>query len=100
LGDSAETVEADASAKEALGNGFHAVLPGSVPVHSDVPVSGTTHSGENQEEAAFGDGPADRTTPIGYLQAFFDELAGDQFADAACEIGDVAELAWTSDGEV
>jgi hypothetical protein len=77
LGDSAETVEADASAEETLGNGFHAVFPSSVPVHGDVPVSGTAHGGENEEEAAFGNGPADRTTPIGYLQAFFNERAGD-----------------------
>ena len=70
-------MEADASAEEALGNGFHAVLPGSVPVHGHVPVGGTAHGGENEEETAFGDGPADRTTPIGYLQAFFDKLPGD-----------------------
>jgi len=77
LGDSAETVETDAPAEEALSNGFHAVFPGSVPVHGDVPVSGTSHGGENEEKTAFGNGPADRTTPIGYLQAFFDERAGD-----------------------
>ncbi len=70
-------MEADASAEEALGNGFHAVFPGSVPVHGHIPVGTAAHSGENEEETAFGDGPANRTTPIGYLQAFFDERAGD-----------------------
>jgi hypothetical protein len=39
LGDGAESVEADAAAEEALGDGFHAVLPGSVPVHGDVPIA-------------------------------------------------------------
>jgi hypothetical protein len=39
LGDGAEPVEADVSAEEALGDGFHAVLPGSVPVHGDVPIA-------------------------------------------------------------
>ena len=39
LGDGAEAVEADAAAEEALGDGFHAVLPGSVPVHGDVPIA-------------------------------------------------------------
>ena len=57
MGDSTETVETDASAEEALGNSFHAVLPGSVPVHGDVPVAGTAHCRENEEETAFGDGP-------------------------------------------
>ena len=67
MGDSAETVEADASTEEALGNGFHAVFPGSVSVHGDVPVSGTAHGGENEEETAFGDGAADRVAPVGHL---------------------------------
>ena len=70
-------MEADASAEEALSNGFHAVFPGSVPVHGHIPVGTAAHSGENEEKTAFGDGPANRTTPIGYLQAFFDERAGD-----------------------
>ena len=53
LGDGAEPVEADASAEEALGDGFHAVLPSSFPVHSNVPVSGASHRGEDEEEATF-----------------------------------------------
>ena len=53
LGDGAEPVEADASAEEALGDGFHTVLPSSVPVHGNVPVSGAAHRGEDEEEAAF-----------------------------------------------
>ena len=65
LGDGAETVEADASAEEALGDGFHAVLPSSVPVHGNVPVSGAAHRGEDEEETAFGDGTADGVAPVG-----------------------------------
>jgi hypothetical protein len=53
LGDGAEPVEADASAEEALGDGFHAVLPSSFSVHSNVPVSGASHRGEDEEEATF-----------------------------------------------
>jgi hypothetical protein len=65
LGDGAESVEADTAAEEALGDGFHAVLPGSVPVHGDVPVSGAAHGGEDEEEATFGDGTADGIAPVG-----------------------------------
>jgi hypothetical protein len=72
LGDGAKAVEADASAEEALGNGFHTVLPGSVPVHGDVPVGGAAHGGEDKEESAFGDGAADRVAPVGHEEAVFD----------------------------
>jgi hypothetical protein len=75
LGDGAESVEADAAAKEALGDGFHAVLPGSFSVHGNVPVSGAAHRGENEEEAAFGDGTADGIAPVGDQEAIFDEFA-------------------------
>ena len=82
LGDGSETMEADAAAEEALGDGFHAVLPPSVPVHGDVPVGGTAHSGEDEQEAAFGDGPADGVSPVGDEKAIFDEFAGNQFFHA------------------
>jgi len=64
LGDGAEPVEADASAEEALGDSFHAVLPSSVPVHGNVPVSRASHRGEDEEEAALGDGTADGIAPV------------------------------------
>jgi len=82
LGNGAESVEADAAAEEALGDGFHAVLPGSVPMHGDVPISGAAHCGEDEEEAAFGDGPADGVPPVGDEEAIFDEFAGNQFFHA------------------
>jgi len=72
LGDGAKAVEADASAEEALGDGFHAVFPATVAVHGDVPVSGAAHGGEDKEEATFGDGAADRVAPIGHEEAVFD----------------------------
>jgi hypothetical protein len=72
LGDGAEPVEADASAEEALGDSFHTVLPSSVPVHGNVPVSGASHRGEDEEEAAFGDGTADGIAPVGDEEAVFD----------------------------
>jgi hypothetical protein len=65
LGDGAEPVEADASAEEALGDSFHTVLPSSVPVHGNVPVSRASHRGEDEEEAALGDGTADGIAPVG-----------------------------------
>jgi hypothetical protein len=65
LGDGAEPVEADASAEEALGDGFHTVLPSSVAVHGNVPVCGAAHRGEDEEEATFGDGTADGIAPVG-----------------------------------
>lgn len=65
LCDRAEPVEADASAEEALGDGFHTVLPSSVSVHGNVPVSGAAHRGEDEEEATFGDGAADGIAPVG-----------------------------------
>jgi hypothetical protein len=87
LGDGSEPVEADASAEEALGDGFHAVLPSSVPVHGNVPVSGAAHRGENEEEAAFGDGPADGVSPVGDKKAVFDEFAWNQLFHATGEVG-------------
>lgn len=100
LGDGAEAVEAEAAAEEALGDGFHAVLPPRVSVHGDVPVSGAAHGGKNEEEAAFGNGAADGVPPVGDEEAIFDERAGDKFFDAAGEVSDVAELAGTADGQV
>ena len=98
LGDGTEAVEADASAEEALGNGFHTVLPGSIPVHGDVPISRAAHGGENEKEAAFRDGPADGVTPVGDEEAVFDQLPGNEFFHAAGEVGDIAELSRFADG--
>jgi hypothetical protein len=82
LGDGSETMDSDTSAEEALGDGFHAIFPGSVPVHGDVPIARTAHCGEDEKEAAFGDGPADGVAPVGYEEAIFDEFAGNQFFHA------------------
>jgi hypothetical protein len=49
LSDGSEAVEADASAEEALGDGFHTVFPSSVPMHGDVPIARTAHCGEDKE---------------------------------------------------
>jgi len=98
LGDGTEAVESDASAEEALGDGFHAVLPSSIPVHGDVPVSGAAHRGENEEEAAFGDGPADGVSPVGDEEAIFDEFAWNEFFYAPSEIRDIAEFSGFADG--
>ena len=100
LGDGAKAVEADASAEEALGDGFHAVLPSSVSVHGNVPVSGAAHGGEDEEEATFGDGTADGIAPVGDEEAVFDEFSGNELFHAAGEVGDVAELAGLADGQV
>ena len=103
LGDGAKAVEADASAEEALGDGFHAVLPTSVPMHGDVPVSGAAHGGEDEEEATFGDGSGDGIAPVGDEEAVFDEFSGNELFHAAGEVGDVAELAGLAglaDGQV
>ena len=100
LGDGAKAVEADASAEEALGDGFHAVLPTSVPMHGDVPVSGAAHGGEDEEEATFGDGSGDGIAPVGGEKAVFDEFSGNELFHAAGEVGDVAELAGLADGQV
>ena len=100
LCDGSESVEADTAAEEALGDGFHTVLPSSVSVHGDVPVSGAAHSGEDEEEAAFGDGSADGVAPVGDEKAIFDEFAGNQFFHATGEVGYVAELAGLADGQV
>jgi len=93
LGDGAEPVEADASAEEALGYGFHTVLPSSVPMHGHVPVSRAAHRGEDGEETAFGDGTADGIAPVGDEEAVFDEFTGNELFHATGEIGDIAELA-------
>jgi hypothetical protein len=98
LGDGAEPVEADASAEEALGDSFHAVLPSSVPMHGHVPVSRATHRGENEEEPAFGDGTADGIAPVGDEEAVFDEFTRNQLFHATGEIRDIAELAGLADG--
>jgi hypothetical protein len=82
LGDGAEAVKADAAAEEALGDGFHAILPPPVPVHGDVPISGASHRGEDEEEATFGNGSADGVTPVGDEEAIFDEFAGNQLFHA------------------
>ena len=100
LGDGTKAVEADASAEEALGDGFHAVFPATVAVHGDVPVSGAAHGGEDEEESTFGDGAADRVAPIGHEEAVFDQFTWDEFFDTAGEVGDVAELAGFTDGQV
>jgi hypothetical protein len=100
LGDGAEPVEADASAEEALGDSFHAVLPSSVPVHGNVPISGAAHRGEDEEEATFGDGPADGVAPVGDEEAIFDEFTRNELFHATGEIGDIAELARFADGKV
>ena len=98
LGDGAEPVEADASAEEALGDGFHTVLPSSVPMHGHVPVSRATHCGEDEEEATFGDGPADGVAPVGDEEAVFDEFTRNQLFHATGKIGDIAELAGFAHG--
>jgi hypothetical protein len=98
LGDGAKPVEADAATEEALGNGFHAFLPTSVPMHGDVPVSRAAHRGEDEEEAAFRDSTADRVSPVGDKETIFDEFAWNELFHAAGEIGDIAELAGFADG--
>jgi hypothetical protein len=98
LGDGAKAVEADASAEEALGDGFHAVFPATVAVHGDVPVSGAAHGGEDKEEATFRDSAADRVSPVGDEEPIFDEFTRDELFDAAGKVGDVAELAGFTDG--
>jgi hypothetical protein len=98
LSDGAEPVEADASAEEALGDGFHPVLPRSVPVHGDVPIPRASHGGEDEEETAFRDGAADGVTPVGDEETVFDQLPGNEFFDAAGEVGYIAELSRFPDG--
>ena len=100
LGDGSEAVEADASAEEALGDGFHTVLPSSISVHGNVPVSGATHCGEDEEETAFGDGTADGIAPVGDEEAVFDEFTGNELFHATGQVGYVAELAGFADGKV
>ena len=100
LGDGSETMESDASAEEALGDGFHTVFPSSVPVHGDVPVGGTAHRGQDEEETAFGDGTADGIAPVGHKEAIFDEFAWDEFFHATGEVSHIAELARFADGKV
>jgi len=93
-------VEADASAEEALGDGFHAILPRSVTVHGDVPVSGAAHRGEDEKESAFRNGTADGVAPVGDEEAIFDEFAWNEFFHATGEVGYVAELAGFADRKV
>jgi len=100
LGDGPKAVESDTAAEEALGDGFHAVFPASVPVHGDVPVTGPAHRGKDKEEAAFRDRAADGVTPVGDEQAVLDELTGDELFHATGEVGDVAELAGFTDREI
>jgi len=69
-------------------------------VHGDVPVGGAAHGGEDKEEATFGDGAADRVAPIGHEEAVFDQFAWNELFHAAGEVGDVAELAGFTDGQV
>lgn len=98
LGDGAEPVEADVAAEEALGDGFHTILPSSVPMHGHVPVSGAAHRGQDEEEPAFGDGTADGIAPVGDEEAVFDEFTGNELFHATGEIRDIAELARFSHG--
>jgi len=98
LGDGTEAVEADAAAEEALGDGFHAVLPGSVPVHGDIPKARAAHGSEDEEETAFRDGTANGVTPVGDEKAVFDQLPGNEFFYAAGEVGYIAELSRFPDG--
>jgi len=98
LGDGTEAVEADAAAEEALGDGFHAVLPCSVPVHGDIPIPRAAHGGEDEEETAFRDGTADGVTPVSDEKAVFDQLPGDEFFHAAGEVSNIAELSGFADG--
>jgi len=100
LGDGSETMESDASAEEALGDGFHTVFPSSVPVHGDVPVGGTAHCAEDEEETTFRDGAADGVPPVGDEEAIFDEFAWDEFFHATGEVSHIAELARFADGKV
>jgi len=98
LGDGTEAVEADASAEEALSDGFHPVLPRSVPVHGDVPIGGAAHGGEDEEETAFRDGTANGVAPVGDEETVFDQLPGNELFHAAGEVGDIAELSRFADG--
>ena len=100
LGDGTKAVEADASAEEALGDGFHAVFPSTVAVHGDVPVGGSAHGGEDKEEAAFRDSTADRVSPVGDKETIFDEFTRDELFDATGEIGDIAKLAGLANRKV
>ena len=93
-------MEADASAEEALGDGFHAVFPSTVAVHGDVPVGGSAHGGEDKEEAAFRDSTADRVSPVGDKETIFDEFTRDELFDATGEIGDIAKLAGLANRKV
>jgi len=100
LGDGPKAVKTDAAAKEALGDGLHAVFPSSIPVHSNIPVGGSAHGGEDEEKTALGNGTTDGVSPVGDEQSVFDELTGDEFFYAPGEVGDVAELAGLAHGEV
>jgi hypothetical protein len=69
-------------------------------VHGDVPVAGSAHGGEDQEEAALRDGPADGVAPVGDEEAVFNQFPGNKLFDAAGQISDIAELAGLSDRKV
>ena len=69
-------------------------------MHGNVPVSGAAHRGENEEEAAFGDGAADGVAPVGDEEAVFDEFAWNEFFYAAGKVGDIAEFSGIADGKV
>jgi hypothetical protein len=69
-------------------------------VHGDVPVSGATHRGKDEEETAFGDGTADGIAPVGDDEAIFDEFTGNELFHATGEVGYVAKLAGFADGKV
>ena len=97
LGDGAEAVKADASAEEALGDGFHTVFPGSVPMHGHVPITGATHRGEDEEETAFRDGSANGVPPVGDKEPIFDEFTWNEFFHAAGKVGDITKFSGFTD---
>jgi hypothetical protein len=69
-------------------------------MHGHVPISGAAHRGEDEEEATFGDGPADGVAPVGDEEAIFDQFSGDELFYATGEISDIAKLAGFADRKV
>ena len=69
-------------------------------MHGDVPVSGASHRGEDEEEAAFRDSAADGVPPVGDEEAIFDEFAGNQFFHATGQVGHIAKLVGLADRKV
>ena len=69
-------------------------------MHGNVPVSGASHRGEDEEEAAFGDGTADGIAPVSDEEAILDQFPGDELFHATGEVGDIAELVGFADGKV